>query len=169
MILQQHRIKTNRINTHGISCVSCFCKRQSHQQETKPTKENTIVTTNIVEDRRGLKFGGRNVSPDENSIFKSNGQLGSVETCDAGWGQTQITPKKLAQRREGTETDIEAIKKDIQRLESKLNEQKFNIMKKYVHLIYGLLIPQQEQYERKPNSMTERKAIRMYNAILSAI
>ena len=59
-----------RINTHGISCVPCLCNRQSYHKEAKTTKENNIVTTNIVEDRRNIEFGGRNVSPDENNIFR---------------------------------------------------------------------------------------------------
>ena len=80
------------INSRGISCIPCRCKRQSYHKETKTTKENNIVTTNVIEDRRNLKFGGgRNVSPDENGIFKTVGQVGSVEICDNGWGQNRIT------------------------------------------------------------------------------
>ena len=81
------------INSRGISCIPCRCKRQSYHKETKTTKENNIVTTNVIEDRRNLKFGGgRNVSPDENGIFKNDNQTGSVEICDNGWGQNRITP-----------------------------------------------------------------------------
>ena len=115
------------------SCIPCRCKRQSYHKETKTTKENTIVTTNVIEDRRNLKFGGgRNVSPDESIIFKNDNQTGSVEICDNGWGQNRITPEECEQRLEGTETDIEVIKKDIERLEFELNDLKLKISKKFV-------------------------------------
>ena len=121
------------INASGISCIPCRCKRQSYHKETKTTKESNTVTTNVIEDRRNLKFGGgRNVSPDENGIFKTDGQVGSVEICDNGWGQNRITPEECEQRLEGTETDIEVIKKDIERLEFELNDLKLKISKKFV-------------------------------------
>ena len=120
------------INASGLSCIPCKCKRQSYHKETKTVKENNIITTNVVEDRHNLKFGGRHVSPDENGIFKTDKQMGSVEICDTGWGKSQITPEELEQKIEVTETDIEAIKKDIERLESEINELKFKIIKKYV-------------------------------------
>ena len=121
------------INASGISCIPCRCKRQSYHKETKTTKESNTVTTNVIEDRRNLKFGGgRNVSPDENGIFKTDGQVGSVEICDNGWGQNRITPEECEQRLEGTETDIEVIKKDIDRLEFELNDLKLKISKKII-------------------------------------
>ena len=121
------------INASGISCIPCRCKRQSYHKETKTTKESNTVTTNVIEDRRNLKFGGgRNVSPDENDIFKTDGQVGSVEICDNGWGQNRLTPEECEQRLEGTETDIEVIKKDIERLEFELNDLKLKISKKLV-------------------------------------
>ena len=80
-----------------------------------------------------MKFGGgRNVSPDENGIFKNDNQTGSVEICDNGWGQNRRTPEECEQRLEGTETDIEVIKKDIERLEFELNDWKLKISKKFV-------------------------------------
>ena len=81
-----------------------------------------------------LKFGsaGRHVSPDENGIFKTDGQVGSVEICDNGWGQIRIAPEECDQRLEGTETDIEVIKKDIERLEFELNDLKLTIGKTFV-------------------------------------
>ena len=84
------------INARGISCISCRCKRQSYHKKIKTTKENNIDTTNVIEDRRKLKFGstGRHVSPDENGVFKTDGQVGSVEICDNGWGQNRITPEE---------------------------------------------------------------------------
>ena len=121
------------INANGISCIPCRCKRQSYHKETKTTTENNTVTTNVIEDRRNLKFGGgRNVSPDETGIFKTEGQVGSVEICDNGWGQNRITPEECEQRLEGTEIDIEVIKKDIERLEFELNDLKLKISKKFI-------------------------------------
>ena len=81
-----------------------------------------------------MKFcsAGRHVSPDENGIFKTDGQVGSVEMCDNGWGQNRITPEECEQRLEGAETDIEVIKKDIQRLEFELNDLKPKIGKKCI-------------------------------------
>ena len=132
-ITESEKRKGFFINSRGISCIPCRCKRQSYHKETKTTKENNIVTTNIVEDRRNLKFGGgRNVSPDENGIFETNNQIGSVEICDTGFGNHGITAEQCEQRIEGTETDIEVIKKDIERLEFELNDLKQKISKKFV-------------------------------------
>ena len=118
----------------GISCIPCRCKKQSYHKETKTTKENNIVATNVIEDRRNLKFGstGRHASPDENGIFKTDGQVGSVEICDNGWGQNRTTSEECEQRLEGTETDIEVIKKDTERLEFELNDLKLKICKKFI-------------------------------------
>ena len=132
-VTDSYKTKGFFINASGISCIPCRCKRQSYHKETKTTKESNTVTTNVIEDRRNLKFGGgRNVSPDENGIFKTDGQVGSVEICDNGWGQNRITPEECEQRLEGTETDIEVIKKDIERLEFELNDLKLKISKKFV-------------------------------------
>ena len=107
--------------------------RQSNHKETKTTKENNIVTTNATDDRRNVKFGsGRNASPDETGIFQTDNQMGSVEICDNGWGQNRVTPEECEQRPEGTETDVEVIKKDIERLEFELNDLKLKISKKFV-------------------------------------
>ena len=70
-------------NAKGFSCIPCRCKRQSYHKESKTLKENNIVTTHVIEDKH-LKFGGRHVSPDENGIFRTEKQNGSVETCDTG-------------------------------------------------------------------------------------
>ena len=132
-VTDSYKTKGFFINASGISCIPCRCKRQSYHKETKTTKESNTVTTNVIEDRRNLKFGGgRNVSPDENGIFKNDNQTGSVEICDNGWGQNRITPEECEQRLEGTETDIEVIKKDIERLEFELNDLKLKISKKFV-------------------------------------
>ena len=104
-----------RINARGISCIPCRCKRQFFHQETKTTKENNVITTNTIIDKRNTKFGaGRHTSPDD--IFKAgtNLQTGSVEICDTGWGKSQITPEELEERVDKIETDIDLIKKDIE-------------------------------------------------------
>ena len=106
-----------RITARGISCIPCRCKRQFYHQETKTTKENNVITTNTIIDKRNTKFGGgRNVSPDETGIFQSDKQIGSVEICDTGWNnkENRITPEELEERVEKIETDIDLIKKDIE-------------------------------------------------------
>ena len=113
-----------RINARGISCIPCRCKRQFFHQETKTTKENNVITTNTIIDKRNTKFGaGRHTSPDD--IFKAdtNLQTGSVEICDTGWGKSQITPEELEERVDKIETDIDLIKKDIE----DINKYKFKI------------------------------------------
>ena len=72
-----------------------------------------------------MKFGfaGHHVSPDENGIFKTDGQVGSIEICDNGWGKNRIPLEECEQRLEATETDIDVITKDIERLEFELNEE----------------------------------------------
>ena len=72
------------INAKGVSCIPCRCKSQTCHKETKTVKENNVRTTNVIEDRNNLKFGGRRVSPDENSIFRTDKQMGSNEICDRG-------------------------------------------------------------------------------------
>ena len=104
-----------RINARGISCIPCRYKRQFFHQETKTTKENNVITTNTIIDKRNTKFGaGRHTSPDD--IFKAdtNLQTGSVEICNTGWGKSQITPEELEERVDKIETDIDLIKKDIE-------------------------------------------------------
>ena len=54
--------------------------------------------------------------------------MGSV----AGWGKNQITPEELEQKIEVTETDIDYIKKEIERLELEIHELKFKINTKIV-------------------------------------
>ena len=122
------------INAKGVSCIPCRCKRQSYHKETIATKENNIATTNVIEDRTNFKMGstGRHVSPDGNNIFKNESQIGSVEICDTGWGTNRITPEECEERSEVTETDIETIKKDIQKLELELHDLKLKINKKFV-------------------------------------
>ena len=65
---ESEKNKGFHIDKKGFHCIPCRCKRQLYHKETKTVKENDKVTTNTVVDKRNLKFGGRNVSPDE--IFK---------------------------------------------------------------------------------------------------
>ena len=123
-ISENSKDKGFRINARGISCIPCRCKRQFFHQETKTTKENNIITTNTIIEKRTTKFGaGRHTSPDD--IFKAdtNLQTGSVEICDTGWGKSQITPEELEERVDKIETDIDLIKKDIE----DINKYKFKI------------------------------------------
>ena len=73
------------------------------------------------------------MSPVGKNAFKSNGQVGSVEICDTGWGTNdKIAPEECEERLEVNETDIETIKKDIQQLEFQRNDVKLRISKKLV-------------------------------------
>ena len=113
-----------RINTKGISCMPCRCKRQFYHKETKTVKDNNIITTNTVVDKRNTKFGsaGRHTSPDD--IFKpdTNLQEGSVEICSTGWGKSQITPEELEERVECAETEITLLKKDITEIKKDIDD-----------------------------------------------
>ena len=108
-----------RINAKGISCIPYRCKRQFYHKETTTVKENNIITTNTVVDKRNTKFGaGRHTSPDD--IFKpdTNLQEGSVEICSTGWGKSQITPEELEERIEKLETDVDLLKNDVEDMNS---------------------------------------------------
>ena len=113
-----------RINTKGISCIPCRCKRQFYHKETTTVKENNIITTNTVVDKRNTKFGstGRHTSPDD--IFKEDNDLqaGSVEICSTGWGKSQITPEELEERVECAETEITLLKKDITEIKKDIDD-----------------------------------------------
>ena len=105
------------IDTKGISCFPCRCKKQLYRKEIKTTTENNITTTNTIEDRRNIKFGSsRNVSPDV--IFKPESALqrGSVDICDTGFGSKSITPEELEERIDKLETSVEEVKKDVDEL-----------------------------------------------------
>ena len=87
-------------------------------------KENNIITTNTVVDKRNTKFGGsgRHTSPDD--IFKpdTNLQEGSVEICSTGWAKNQITPEELEERVECAETEITLLKKDITEIKKDIDD-----------------------------------------------
>ena len=124
MLQKKSDNKGFRINTKGISCIPCRCKRQFYHKETKTVKENNIITTNTVVDKRNTKFGstGRHTSPDD--IFKpdTNLQEGSVEICSTGWAKNQITPEELEERVECAETEITLLKKDITEIKKDIDD-----------------------------------------------
>ena len=123
-VSEESNDKGFRINAKGISCIPCRCKRQFYHKETKTVKENNIITTNTVVDKRNTKFGsaGRHTSPDD--IFKpdTNLQEGSVEICSTGWGKSQITPEELEERVECAETEITLLKKDITEIKKDIDD-----------------------------------------------
>ena len=118
-----------------------------------------------------MKFGstGRHVSPDGSNIFKNEGQIGSVEICDTGFGTRKITPEECEERLEVTVTDIETIKNDIQKLEFELNDLKLTISKNIYKINMECLFPKKDKEEEKNNWLEERRNRRKYNARLSAI
>ena len=119
-ISEQSNEKGFHINARGISCIPCRCKRQFFHQETKTTKENNVITTNTIIDKRNTKFGGRNVSPDETGIFQSDKQMGSVEICDTGWNvrQNRITPEEVEEQVDVLRTEVREIKEDVENLKN---------------------------------------------------
>ena len=118
---ESEKNKGFHIDKKGFHCIPCRCKRQLYHKETKTVKENDKVTTNTVVDKRNLKFGGRNVSPDE--IFRTDEaeQTGSVAICDTGWGQSQVTPEELEDKIDKLETEVEQIDKYVTILKNNLN------------------------------------------------
>ena len=106
-------VKNNGFQTKpsGISCIPCRCKKQLYHKETKTTTGNNVTTTNTIEDRGNINFGGRHVSPDV--IFQPDSALqsGNVEICDAGFGSNRVTPEDLEERIYKLETSVEEEKK----------------------------------------------------------
>ena len=82
----------------------------------------------VNEDIRILKFGGRRVSLDENGVFNTEKQIGSVEICSAA--ANKIAPEELEQKIEVTETGVNCIQKKIERLELDLYALKLEVSKK---------------------------------------
>ena len=119
-ISEQSNEKGFHINARGISCIPCRCKRQFFHQETKTTKENNVITTNTIIDKRNTKFGGRNVSPDETGIFQSDKQMGSVEICSTGWNdkETRVTPEEVEEQVYVLRAEVKEIKEDVEKLKN---------------------------------------------------
>ena len=95
------------LNTDGLNCLPCKCRRKTFHKETKINNEGKT----IIEDRSSWKMG-RGTTPDENDIFKTNSQDNEgVDTVTTGWGS----------RLEKVEEDVERIDKDVTILKSNLN------------------------------------------------
>ena len=108
------------IDKKGFHCIHCRCKRQLYHKETKTVKENDKVTTNTVVDKITLKFGGRNVSPDEIFLTDEADQT-SLAICDTGWGQSQVTPEELEDKIAKPESEVERIDIDVTILKNIFN------------------------------------------------
>ena len=93
----------------------------------------------------------------------------SVEICDTGFGNQGITPEECEQALEGTETDIEAIKKDIERLEFELNDLKLKLEWNLYYINTECLFPKKENDSVKKDRLEERRNIRKFNARFNAI
>ena len=89
----------------------------------KQLKRIIKLETNTVIDKRNTKFDGRNVSPNENTIFQAENQLGSVEICDTGWNnqQNRITPEEVEEQVDELRVEVKEIKSDVEKLTSNLN------------------------------------------------
>ena len=89
----------------------------------KQLKRIIKLETNTVIDKRNTKFDGRNVSPNENTIFQAENQLGSVEICDTGWNnqQNRITPEEVEEQVDELRVEVKEIKSDVEKLKSNLN------------------------------------------------
>ena len=103
------------LNTDGLNCLPCKCRKKTFHKETKINTEGKT----IIEDRSSWKVGGRGVTPDENEIFKTNAQDNEgVDTVSTGWGSRKPTPEE---RLEKVEEDVERIDKDVTILKNNLN------------------------------------------------
>ena len=104
------------LNTDGLNCLPCKCRKKTFHKETKINNEGKT----IIEDRSSWKVGSsRGITPDENEIFRSNIQDNDgVDTVSTGWGSRKPTPEE---RLEKVEEDVERIDKDVTILKNNLN------------------------------------------------
>ena len=104
------------LNTDGLNCLPCKCRKKTFHKETKINNEGKT----IIEDRSSWKVGSsRGITPDENEIFRSNIQDNNgVDTVSTGWGSRKPTPEE---RLEKVEEDVERIDKDVTILKNNLN------------------------------------------------
>ena len=97
-----------QLNTDGINCLPCKCRKKTFHKETKINNEGKTII--IIEDRSSWKMG-RGITPDENDRFKTNSQDNEgVDTVTTGWGSRKPTPEE---RLENVEEDVERLDKDV--------------------------------------------------------
>ena len=97
-----------QLNTDGINCLPCECRKKTFHKETKINNEGKTII--IIEDRSSWKMG-RGITPDENDRFKTNSQDNEgVDTVTTGWGSRKPTPEE---RLENVEEDVERLDKDV--------------------------------------------------------
>ena len=118
MLMSDNHRETNEggfhLNTDGINCLPCKCRKKTFHKETKINHEGKT----IIEDRSIWKMG-RGITPDENDIFKTNTQDNEgLDTATTGWGSRKPTPEE---RLEKVEEDVERIDKDVNILKNNLN------------------------------------------------
>ena len=102
------------LNTDGLNCLPCKCRRKTFDKETKITKEGKT----IIEDRRSWKMG-TGITPDENDIFKTNSQDNEgVDTATTGWGSRKPTPEET----------LEKVEEDVERIDVNILKNSLNIM-----------------------------------------
>ena len=102
------------LNTDGVSCLPCKCRKKTFHTETKINNEGKT----IIEDKSSWKMS-REITPDENDIFKTNSQDNEgVDTVITGWGSRKLTPEERFQK---AEEDVERIDKDVTILKNNLN------------------------------------------------
>ena len=68
MIQQKRKVRKTQVFIlirRDFTVYLVVARDRLYHKETKTVKENDKVTTNTVVDKRNLKFGGRNVSPDK--------------------------------------------------------------------------------------------------------
>ena len=85
------------LNTDGLNCLPCKCRRKTFHKETKINNEGKT----IVEDRSSWKMG-RGITPDENDIFKTNSQdIEGVDTVTTLLGIAKAHPRREARKSGG--------------------------------------------------------------------
>ena len=104
------------IDKGSVSCNFCRCGRKAFHKETKTKTDkegNTIV--NQIEERSSWRLGtGRGVTPDDQSICRTNKDAKEdIDTVDTGWGKVgtsrSITPEEAEERITKLEQELEEL------------------------------------------------------------
>ena len=101
------------LNTDGINCLPCKCRKKTFHKETKINNEGKTII--IIEDRSSWKMG-RGITPDENDRFKTNSQ--DNEGVDTVGSRKPTPEERLVAKVEG---DVERIDKDVTILKNNLS------------------------------------------------